>query len=162
MTDLRVPTTRQPVTITCADGRAVEGHIFMPSHSSRHMGPMRADEWSDTVPTFFPFRARDAACSTIFNVTTVVAFTVPMDGAEAQADVHDAALVAAPMARVAVDAGGTSFEGHVIIDLPPGRQRMADWMNGPAPFITVRARGQHHLIHKRHITRVIEMPDTGD
>ncbi len=162
MTDLRVPTTRQPVTITCTDGRAVDGHIFMPSQSSRHMGPMRADEWSDTVPTFFPFRARDSACSTIFNVAAVVAFTVPVDGAEAQADARDAALVDAPMARVAVNAAGASFEGHVIIDMPPGHQRVADWLNAPGPFITVRARGHHHLIHKRHITRVAELPESGN
>ena len=162
MTDLRVPTNRQPVTITCTDGRAFDGHIFMPSQSSRHMGPMRADEWSDTVPPFFPFRARDAACSTIFNVAAVVAFTVPVNGVEAQADVHDAELVEAPMARVAVDAGGTSFEGHVIIDMPPGHQRVADWLNAPALFITVRARGLHHLIHKRHITRIVELAESGN
>lgn len=162
MTDLRVPTTRQPVTIICTDGRAVDGHIFMPSQSSRHMGPMRADEWSDTVPTFFPFRARDAARSTIFNLAAVVAFTVPVDGAEAQGDAHDAALADAPMARVAVDACGTSFEGHVIIDMPPGHQRVADWLNAPASFITVRARGHHHLIHKRHITRIVELAESGN
>lgn len=162
MTDPRVPTTRQPVTITCTDGRAFDGHIFMPSQSSRHLGPMRAGEWSDTIATFFPFLACDAACSTILNVAAVVAFTVPVDGAEAQADAYDAALVDAPMARVVVDASGTTFEGQVIIDMPPGHQRVADWLNAPGPFITVRARGHHHLIHKRHITRVVEMPESGN
>lgn len=157
MNDLRVPTTRQPVTITCSDGRAVDGHIFMPSQSSRHTGPMRPDEWTDTVPTFFPFRERDAAASTIFNVAAVVAFTVPVDGAGVRAALHDAELVDAPTARVTVDAGGASFEGHVVIDMPPGHQRVADWLNAPAPFITVRARDHHHLIHKRHITRVVEL-----
>lgn len=161
MTDLRVPTTRQPVTITSTDGREVDGYIFMPSQSARHMGPMRADEWSDTVPTFFPFRARDAARSTILNLAAVVAVSVPVDGAEAQGDAHDAALVDAPMPRVAVDACGTNFEGHVIIDMPPGHQRVADWLNAPAPFITVRARGLHHLIHKRHITRIVELAESG-
>ena len=112
------------------------------------------------MPAFFPFRARDAACSTILNVAAVVAVTVPVDTAEAQADALDAALVDAPLARVAVDAGGASFEGHVVIDMPPGHQRVADWLNAPAPFITVRARSHHHLIHKRHITRVVEMPES--
>lgn len=162
MTDLQVPTTRQPVTITCTDGRAFDGHIFMPSQSSRHMGPMRPDEWSDTVPTFFPFLACDAVYSAIFNVAAVVAFTVPVDGAKAQADVHDAGLADAPLARVAVDASGVNFEGHVIIDMPPGHQRMADWLNAPGLFITVRARGRHHLVHKRHITRVVELPEPGN
>ena len=122
---------------------------------------MRPDEWSDTVHTFFPFRARDAACSTIFNLDAVVAFTVPVTGTESDAGVHDAALADAPITRVAIDAGGARFEGHVIIDMPPNHQRVADWLNAPGAFITVRAAGIHHLIHKRHITRVVEMPDTG-
>lgn len=158
MTDLRVPTTRQAVTITCLDGRAFEGHIFLPAQSSRHPGPMRPEEWTDTVQTFFPFRGRDDAHSTIFNLDAIVAFTVPVDGADAAAEVQDAALTEAPLAHVAVAAGSASFEGEVIIDMPPNRQRVADWLNAPGPFITVRAPGQHHLIHKRHITRVVEMP----
>ncbi len=159
MTDLRVPTTRQPVTITCTDGRAFDGDIFMPSQSSRHPGAMRPDEWSDTVPTFFPFRVRDSVCSTIFNLDAVVAFTVPVDATHAETE-NDAQLDA-PVARVAVDASGTSFEGRMTIDMPPDRQRVADWLNAPAAFVTVRAGGTHHLIHKRHITRVVEMPEPG-
>ena len=160
MTDLRVPTTRQPVTITCTDGRAFEGHVFMPAQSSRHAGPMRPEEWSDTVHTFFPFRARDAVNSIIFSLDAVVAFTVPVGSDDAAAAVHDAELVAAPVARVTVDAGQASFEGDVVIDMPTDRQRLADWLNASGTFVTVRARGTHHLIHKRHITRVVEMPES--
>jgi hypothetical protein len=160
MTDLRVPTTRQPVTITCADGRAYDGHIFMPSQSSRHPGPMRPDEWGDTVHAFFPFQALEATCSTVFNLEAVVALTIPAPGATAEADGHDADLaVAAPVAHVSVDAGGATFAGQVIIDMPPNRQRVADWLNAPGAFVTVRAGGRHHLVHKRHITRVVEMSE---
>ena len=160
MTHLRVPTTRQPVTITCTDGRAFEGYIFMPSQSSRHRGPMRPDEWSDTVPTFFPFRPQDAVCSTVFNLDAVVAFTVLVDCAASAAEADDAALLDAPVAWVTVDASVASFEGQVTIDMPPDHQRVADWLNSPAPFVSVRAGSTHHLIHKRHITRVVEIPDT--
>lgn len=161
MTDLRVPTTRQPVTITCTDGRAFDGDIFMPSQSSRHAGAMRPDEWSDTVHTFFPFRVRDSVCSTIVNLHAVVAFTVPVHETDAEAEADAAVLLDAPVARVTVDANGSSFEGRMTIDMPPGHQRVADWLNAPAAFITVRAGGTHHLIHKRHITRVVEMPEPG-
>lgn len=150
------------MTITCTDGRAFDGHVFLPSQSSRHQGPMRPDEWTDTVHTFFPFRPRDAACSTVFNLDVVVAFSVPIAGAEAEADAHDAELVASPVAQVAVDACGATFEGHVIIDMPPNHQRVADWLNAPGAFIAVRAGGVQHLIHKRHITRVVEMSESGN
>ena len=164
MTDLRVPTTRQPVTITCTDGRSFDGDIFMPSQSSRHQGPMRPEEWSDAVPTFFPFRARDAVRSIVFNVGAVVAFTTPacagQDAAAAQ-PFDDARGAGLPVARMTVDASGTSFEGHVVIDMPPDRQRVADLLNAPGAFIIVRGQGRLHLIHKRHITRVLEMPESG-
>ena len=161
MTDLRVPTTRQAVTITCADGRVFDGHVFMPAQSSRHAGPMRPDEWCDGVHAFFPFRARDAAASTILNMRAVVAVTVPVDGAQTEADVHDAELLDAPVARIAVDAGGAGFEGQVIIDMPPDHRRVADWLNAPGAFLVLRAGGVQHLIHKRHITRVVELAEVG-
>ena len=162
MSDLRVPTIRQPVKITCIDGRAFDGYIFMPSQSARHDGPMRADEWSDSVQTFFPFRARDAVSSMIFNLHAVVAFTMPVDGADAATAHDDGEVLDAPVAWVSVDAGGTTFEGRVTIDTPPDRRRVADWFNAPGAFVLVRARDLHHLVHKRHITRVIEMPEAGN
>ncbi len=161
MTDLRVPTTTQPVTITCADGRAFAGDIFLPAQSSRHAGPMRLDEWSGTVPAFFPFRARDAARPTIFSLDAVVAFTVPVGDVDAS-DAPDEPLVDAPVARVVVDAGSASFAGDMVIDMPRDHQRVGDWLNTPDPFVIVRAAGEHHLIHKRHITLVVEMPENGN
>jgi hypothetical protein len=59
--------------------------------------------------------------------------------------------------RVAVDAGGTRFEGDVVVDMPPGLQRVADWLNAPGAFLTVRAGLAHHLIQKRHVLRVLEL-----
>lgn len=156
MSDLRVPTLRQAVTITCTDGRTFAGHIFLPSQSSRAHGPMTPEEWSDTVPPFFPFRARDAACSTIFSLDAVVAFTLPVDErmTEAGADAFGFAL---PVFHVTVDARGATFDGLVTIDMPPDRQRVADWLNAPTPFFSVREGGSHHLIQKRHVTRVVEL-----
>lgn len=160
MTDLRVPTLRQPVTVTCTDGRTFDGHIFMPSQSSRHQGPMSPEEWSDTVHTFFPFRPKGAASSTIFNLDSVAAFTVPAEAGGAAGDADDGAASELPVFRVSVDARGATFEGLVVIDMPPDHQRVVDWLNAPAAFITVRAQGTHHLIQKRHVTRVVEIERT--
>jgi hypothetical protein len=153
MSDLRVPTISLPVEIRFADGRAIAGEIFLPSQSSRQSGPMRADEWSDTMHAFFPFRSRDAHALTILNRDAVVSMAVP---AAANSDDSDA-VVGTPVSRVAIDAGGATFEGDVVIDMPPDRQRVADWLNAPGAFITLRAGGVHHLIQKRHVTRVVEL-----
>lgn len=157
MSDLRVPTQRQAVTITCTDGRTFAGHIFLPSQSSRTPGPMSPEEWSDTVPAFFPFQPRDATFSTIFNLDVVVAFTLPAD---AGGDADAGLAPAQPIFRVHVDARSAEFEGRVTIDMPPDRQRVADWLNAPAPFFVVRENRSYHLIQKRHVTRVVELDRT--
>ena len=153
MDDFRVPTTRLPVEIHCADGQQVLGEIFLPAQSSLQPGPMRPDEWSATVHAFFPFRAHDTSAMAILNRDTVVAITVP---ATANADEGEL-WVDSPICRVAVDAGGRRFEGEIVVDTPPGHQRVADWLNASGAFITVRAGMAHHLIQKRHVTRVVEL-----
>ncbi|MGD9905467.1 MAG: hypothetical protein AB7U83_18515 [Vicinamibacterales bacterium] len=156
MDDLRVPTNSLPVEIRCTDGRSVLGDIFLPSQSSRQPGPMRPDEWIETAHAFFPFRSQEAGALTIVNRDNVVAVTVPAD---TNLDPGDA-IVETPVYRVAVNAGGVVFEGDIVIDMPPGQQRVADWLNAPEAFITVRAGSVHHLIQKRHVTRVVELVGT--
>jgi hypothetical protein len=153
MSDLRVPTTVLPVDILCSDGTTVLGDIYLPAQSSRQPGPMRPEEWADTVHAFFPVRSRAARTLTILNRDAVVAVTVP---AAANAG-DDETLVDLPVLHVAVDAIGMRFEGDVVVDMPPGHQRVADWLNAPGAFLTVRAGIAHHLIQKRHVLRVLEL-----
>lgn len=153
MSDLRVPTTHLPVEIRCADGACLTGDIFLPVQSSRQPGPMRPDEWGDTVHAFFPFWARDTSRLTIVNRDTVVSLAVPASANSGDED----ALLDNPIFRVAVDAGGARFEGDIVVDMPPDHQRVADWLNAPGGFITLRAGDTHHLIQKRHVTRVVEL-----
>lgn len=153
MSDLRVPTKSLPVDILCIDGTTVLGDIYLPAQSSRQPGPMLPEEWSDTVHAFFPVRSRAAHTLTILNRDAVVAVTVPA----AANTGDDDTLVDLPVFRVAVDAGGVRFEGDVVVDMPPGHQRVADWLNAPGAFLTVRAGVAHHLIQKRHVLRVLEL-----
>lgn len=153
MDDLRVPTTSLPVEILCSDGATVLGDIFLPAYSSRQPGPMPPDEWTETVPAFFPVRSRAQRRLTLVNRDEVVAVTVPA----ASNSTGDDALVDCPVFRVEVDTGRVRFEGDIVIDMPPGHQRVADWLNGPGLFLTLRAGLAHHLIQKRHVLRVLEL-----
>lgn len=153
MHDLRVPTICLPVEIRCLAGRSVLGDIFLPAYSSRQPGPMGPEEWTDTVPRFFPVRSRDTNATTLLNRDAVVAVTVP-----AAANPHDGqSLGDCPVTRVAVDAAGERFEGDIVVDMPPDQRRVVDWLNGSHGFLTVRTDLAHHLIQKRHITSVVEL-----
>lgn len=156
MSDLRVPTTSLPVEIRCTDGRSFAGEIFMPAQSSRQLGPMRPDEWSDTVHVFFPFRSYESQGLTILNRDAVVSIAVPADVNESDGEED----LGNPVFHVAVEAGGARFEGDIVIDMPPDHRRVADWLNAPEPFITLRTGATHHLIQKRHVTRVVELHES--
>ena len=153
MDDFRVPTIALPVEIRCTDGRSVLGDIFLPAHSSLQPGPMLPEEWTGTVPTFFPVRSRETCATTLLNRDAVVAVTVPAAANTADDDGE----LGAPVSHVAVEAAGERFVGDIVVDMPPGHQRVADWLNAPGAFITVRSGAAHHLIQKRHVTRVVEL-----
>ncbi len=153
MDDLRVPIISLPAEILCADGETVQGEVFLPAQSARQPGPMPPDEWVESVHVFFPGRSTKTRALTIVGRDTVVAITVPA----AANCVHDDELVDLPVFWVAVDAGGRRFEGDIVVDMPPGHQRVADWLNAAPPFLTLRSGLTHHLIHKRHVLRVLEL-----
>jgi hypothetical protein len=153
MDDFRVPTIALPVEIRCTDGRSVLGDIFMPAHSSRQPGPMLPEEWTDTVHMFFPVRSRETCATTLLNRDAVVVVTVPAAANTGRGDPDLSTLVS----HIAVEAAGERYEGEVVVDMPPGHQRVADWLNAPGAFITVRSGAAHHLIQKRHVTRVMEL-----
>lgn len=153
MDDLRVPTISLPAEILCADGETVQGEVFLPAQSARQPGAMPPDEWVESLPRFFPVRSRATRDLTIVSRDTVVAITVPA----ASNCLHDDELVDLPVFWVAVDAGGRRFEGDIVVDMPPGRQRVADWLNAPPPFLTLRHGLTHHLIAKGHVLRVLEL-----
>lgn len=153
MHDLRVPTVCLPVEIHCVSGRSVRGDIFLPAFSSRQPGPMGPEEWTDTVPHFFPVRSRESGTTTLLNRDAVVAVTI----AAASNPIDTQSYVDCPVSRVVVEAGSERFEGDIVVDMPPDQRRVLDWLNGPHTFLTVRTEVAHHLIQKRHINRVVEL-----
>jgi hypothetical protein len=154
MDDYRVPTVPLTVELHCADGRRFAGRIFLPAQSSRIAGAMLPEEWVDTPQPFFPFSAEDGGHPTIFNKRDVVALTVK---AEANLPPDDEEAADLALHGVIVEACGQRFGGDVLIDMPRNQRRIVDVLNNASTFVTVRDGDRHHLIQKRHITRVIEM-----
>jgi hypothetical protein len=152
--ELRVPTVALTAEVLCSDGRSVLGRIFLPAASSSHEGPMRAEEWANDAVPFFPFLPDESETPVILNKDDVLVVSVA-SSADAS---PDAELVALPERRVVVECGGRSIEGTVRIGTPDGQGRVLDYMNHPEPFLTLHDSERDHLIRKRRITRVIEVP----
>ena len=101
----------------------------------------------------FPVRSRETCATTLLNRDAVVVVTVPAAANTGRGDPD----LSTQVSHIAVEAAGERYEGEVVVDMPPGHQRVADWLNAPGAFITVRSGAAHHLIQKRHVTRVMEL-----
>ena len=153
MSELRVPTNAYEAEVLCADGRTFRGKIFIPVLASTHSGSMHPAEWMNEVQPFFPFLPDDGQGSFILNRSEVLVLSVD---AAADEDEDDPLKDTALRRRVIVECRDRRFEGEIVIDMPSYLSRVADYLNRPDPFLTVRDGDRHHLIRKARITRVIE------
>lgn len=152
MSELRVPTMALSAEVLCADGRNFLGRVFIPATSSRHSGPMRAEEWMNDPTPFFPFLPDDGNGAVILNKREVLVMSVP-----AEADSENAEVEAeSPHPRVLVEAEARRLEGILVIEMPEEHRRVVDYLNRSEAFLVLRDGERHHLIQKERITRVIE------
>jgi hypothetical protein len=151
MSELRVPTVALAAEVRCGDGRVFTGRIFVPAAASHHAGPMRPEEWINEPATFFPFLPDQEEAPVLLNKKEIVAITLTAPPSEDELPpAEDGAR------QVMIECSALRFEGELRIDMPEGQRRVLDTVNRPEHFLTVRAGDRHHLVHKRHITRVLE------
>ena len=151
MSELRVPTVALAAEVNCGDGRAFSGRIFVPAAALRHSGPMRPEEWINEPMAFFPFLPDREQASVLLNKQEIVAVTLTSPPSEEELPPAEDGV-----RKVTIECGALRFEGDLRIDMPEGQRRVLDTLNRTERFLTVRAGERHHLVHKRHITRVLE------
>jgi hypothetical protein len=151
MSELRVPTIATVAQVTCADGRVFAGRVFVPAAAFRHSGPMRPDEWINEPAPFFPFLPDREDVPVLLNKDEVVAISISAAGPEE--DTENGEVV---VRSLTVECGALRLEGDLRIDMPEGHRRVLDTLNRPERFLTLSAGKRLHLVHKRHVTRVVE------
>lgn len=57
---------------------------------------------------------------------------------------------------------GSEVEGHIRFLPPPGRARLLDFLNGPAPFLPVREGELVHLVNKSRVSWITAVADADD
>jgi hypothetical protein len=148
MEDLRVPMVAVQAEVLCADGRRISGSIFVPAAAWHHDGPTRPEEWINDRRSFFPLLPEGETAPLILNKEQLVAVTVPAPpNADFQADV---------LREVAIEAGGETFVGTLHVDMPENQQRVLDYLNLAPAFVALYTGSQMHLVHKRHVARLME------
>jgi hypothetical protein len=150
--ELRVPTIATAAEVTLADGRVLSGRVFLPAAAFRHAGPMRPEEWINEPAAFFPFLPEREDEPLLLNKDQVVVIGLVTPAVEEEEPVPAGDGVR----EVQIDCGALRLEGELRIDMPEGQRRVLDTLNRPERFLALRAGRKHHLVHKRHINRVLE------
>jgi hypothetical protein len=146
MNELRVPMVAVPADVLCADGRRLSGTIFVPAAASHHDGPTRPEEWINDGRAFFALLPEGAEVPVILNKEQLVTVTVPTESD----------LVSDVLREVEIEAGGERFVGTLHVDMPENQQRVLDYLNLAPAFVPLFAGSQVHLVHKRHVVRLME------
>jgi hypothetical protein len=152
---LRVPTVAFSADVVCADGRCWTGQVFLPAAAPTHEGPARADEWMNDASPFFPFLATGESRAFLLNKREIVVLTVSAS-ADAAGTIEPVGLLSR---RVLIEAEDQRLEGSILIEMPDDHARPLDYLNRNEPFLTLRDGDRHHLIQKKRITRIVEIPE---
>lgn len=158
--DLRIPTATFVAEVVLADGEALRGRFFVPSHTSLHPGPMRPDERLNDDADFFPFLPSDASEPVILNKRQVAWVTFDTRSFPS-ADDDDSVGTLLPEQRVSVDCRGQKLEGALVIDLPGYKSRVLDQLNHPERFLRIRDGSFLHYVSRDHISKVVETANEG-
>jgi hypothetical protein len=152
MDEYRVPTVQVEAELFWADGRTLNGKLFLPEQSAVHPGRMRPAEWINQRLAFFPFRPAGGG-RMVVNKQQLIAVSV---GPAPDDQEEPTAVPEFPVRDVIVDAGDRSFEGRVVLDMPANQQRLVDYLNRDDAFILLRGAGRDYLVHTLHVSRVRE------
>lgn len=148
MNELRVPTVAVSAEVLLPDGGRLQGTVYVPASASHHDGPTRPDEWINDGRAFFALLPEGAEVPVILNKEQLVSVIVPAP--------EDPAVQTDVLREVEIEAGGVSIVGTLHVDMPENQQRVLDHLNRAPAFVAVYAGSRLHLVHKRHIARLME------
>lgn len=141
---LRIPVDQVSATMTMHDGAKSEVVLFIPCGAS-------VSELLTQGDAFLPvIRERSVSLVARAAIAAVAIFQVQPLHPEVASE------LAARQAAIVHLRGGTTIAGELRWVAPVGRQRTADYLNDPSPYITVHADGVIHLVIKAHIAMVEE------
>jgi hypothetical protein len=129
MNDQRVNVDSRHIEILLSTGERLDGEIFLQLYGQHLAGPQRIDEALNGSESFLPLRR--AGKVQLVNLDQVMAVYA------AAAEEFDPLLTLGDEHRVRVTPGaGDPFEARIFVNLPHGHNRVKDYLNQPARFLS--------------------------
>lgn len=153
----QVPKFEAKVELLLADNRRLNGRIFLPILTSNPLGHTPLLDWMNEQSDFFPFLPDNSKDAEILSKQALVEAIVNTDLYQSEIDEIMEQTVWVEQIEVHCDPY-VVLNGNVLLNLPPGRSRVLDYLNQSTRFFAVRNGSRSHLINKRFVTGVKELP----
>ena len=140
-------TNRVPAQVALAEGLAVEGELHLLTRPAYPPGPETPLEMLNRADPFFVLTLADGA------VTFVAKAQVAVIDCREQPQLTDPDRISAAklVALEVVLFGGAEYRGRATVELPPGRARALDYVNGPGQFFTLFSDEMTHYLNKSFV-----------
>ncbi|MDB4884690.1 MAG: hypothetical protein JWN79_128 [Gemmatimonadetes bacterium] len=149
MSDYRIAKLRCPVEVTLANGRRLDGDVFVQSAARFHDGP---EEPLDLLNDDDPFLPLAASTGVVYLVQKAQIAVVGVALPAADAPV-EAGVVGMRVECTLID--GSAHIGSVFPELRADRPRLVDFLNDtPLSFLPLFTSAQLRLVNRVHIAYV--------
>lgn len=153
MSEFRVEKRRESADVTLITGATMTGVFFLGPSTHLHNGPERVGDVLNLEEDFFPFERGTETL--LVNRAHVLKVTLPpqMIEAELDASYHVATRRTAKLLLTT----GEEITGNVVIDRPPGYDRLSDYVAADERFRHVELADRTVLVNSRHIVALTEV-----
>jgi hypothetical protein len=152
----QIPKFEAAAELHLADNSRLSGKLFLSILPASPLGHTSVLDWLNEPMNFFPFLPANSTEIIILNKQQVVEAIV--DAQLNQDDVEDILEETTWIEAIEVHCDPfVRLSGKILLNLPPDKARVLDFINQPARFFALRNNNQSHIVHKRYITSVREL-----
>lgn len=154
MSQFRFEKQKVPASLTFTTGATVDGCFFVVSPLAQG-GPERVGDLLNAYCGFFPFESTDGL-TRLYNRAHVV--LVKLAPGTTEVALEPGYSVALHLTVEMTLSTGTTIEGTVFIDRPPGRDRLSDCVRDWKRFLYIVTSTGTFIVNTNNIVELVESP----
>jgi hypothetical protein len=149
----RVPKLPTPVTVVLEGGEQIAGDLYLLPEAGRHGGRERVVDLLTAAEPFLPLITKQGPM--MVSKTRIVLLRMA-DQADLgwDADLEGFPRVDAEIEMAGVGDGDRHLRASLRLAMPPGQQRLLDYLNAAPPFFPVLLIDGPALIHREYVQRL--------
>jgi len=153
MSQFRIEKRQTAARLVLTTGTIRVGHVFVVSSLTTHGGPERVSDLLNDEAGFFPFQHDDGTTGQ-YNRDHVVLVKLPAGMSEEELEPgYDVAIRRDVTMTLST---GTQIDGTVLVNAPPGRDRLSDYVRNTQRFWYMVTPEGTLLVNSSHIVELVE------